>query len=70
MQRNFGSAALKPRFPVCPICNEAVELQTSKADEFGRAVHEECYVPKMTLRHSPSQGETAHSPAGAENGSK
>jgi hypothetical protein len=31
------------RFPVCPLCNEAVELETTKTNEAGEAVHEECY---------------------------
>lgn len=32
------------RFPVCPLCNEPVELETTKTNEDGEAVHEECYV--------------------------
>jgi hypothetical protein len=35
------------RFPICSLCNEPVELETSKTDENGRAVHEECYTLKM-----------------------
>ena len=30
--------------PVCGICNKPVNLETSKADELGKAVHEPCYV--------------------------
>ena len=30
--------------PTCPVCNERVELETSKTDEHGHAIHEECYV--------------------------
>jgi hypothetical protein len=33
--------------PECIICKEAVELQESKADEHGQAIHEECYVSKL-----------------------
>jgi hypothetical protein len=32
------------KLPVCPLCNEAVELETSKSDEDGKAIHEECAV--------------------------
>ena len=35
------------RLPNCSICNEPVELETSKTDENGKAIHEECYVVKV-----------------------
>jgi len=35
--------------PACAICNEPVQLETSKTDENGRAVHGECYVLKVRL---------------------
>ena len=34
--------------PECVICEESVKLEESKADEHGQAVHEECYVSKLT----------------------
>ncbi len=34
--------------PECAICKESVPLEESKADEYGQAVHEECYVSKLT----------------------
>jgi hypothetical protein len=34
--------------PACSICNEPVELETAKTDECGRAIHEKCYVLKLT----------------------
>ncbi len=37
---------------VCCICAGPISLERSKTDERGRAVHEECYVRKMTLRLS------------------
>lgn len=40
--------------PTCPVCNERVELETSKTDEHGQAIHEECYVRK--LRESMANG--------------
>lgn len=40
----------RPVPPTCPICNEPVELETSKTDEHGRAIHEECYLLKILPR--------------------
>ena len=37
--------------PICPFCNLPIVLETSKADERGRAVHEDCYVLKVALHH-------------------
>jgi hypothetical protein len=34
--------------PECVICKESVPLEESKVDEYGKAVHEECYVFKLT----------------------
>lgn len=34
--------------PECVICKESVPLEESKVDEYGKAVHEECYVSKLT----------------------
>jgi hypothetical protein len=36
--------------PSCRICNDPVLLETSKADEYGQAVHEECYVLNLSLK--------------------
>jgi hypothetical protein len=35
------------RLPRCCICNVPVLLETSKTDEHGQALHEECYVLKV-----------------------
>jgi len=35
------------RLPDCCICKSPVLLETSKTDEYGQAVHEECYVLKV-----------------------
>jgi hypothetical protein len=35
------------RLPSCCICNDPVSLETSNTDEYGRAVHGECYVFKV-----------------------
>ena len=34
--------------PECVICKKSVTLEESKADENGQAIHEECYVSKLT----------------------
>ncbi len=36
--------------PDCALCQRPVPLEISKTDEFGRAVHEECYVLKVSSR--------------------
>jgi hypothetical protein len=33
--------------PECVICKESVEVEQSKTDEHGQAVHEECYVSQL-----------------------
>jgi hypothetical protein len=38
------------RLPKCCICNEPVCLETSNTDEYGQALHEECYVLKLSLK--------------------
>jgi hypothetical protein len=38
------------RLPKCCICNEPVCLETSNTDEYGQALHEECYVLKLCLK--------------------
>ena len=44
---------LKPRLPICRICWEPVEPDTSKTDEHGRAIHEECYDRQLSAQMSP-----------------
>lgn len=36
--------------PICAMCNCPVPFETCKADERGRAVHEECYVRKTRIK--------------------
>jgi hypothetical protein len=36
--------------PRCAICKQSVNLTESKADEYGRAVHENCYVSMLVLK--------------------
>lgn len=45
-----SNLALRPDFLTCSICNEPVELETTKIDERGKPIHEECYLQKVTLK--------------------
>ena len=38
--------------PPCAICKESVNLEESKADELGQAVHENCYVSMLVPKKS------------------
>jgi len=39
--------------PYCAICEQPVNLEESKTDEHGHAVHENCYVWTVELRVFP-----------------
>lgn len=47
---SWNKSPLKPKLPICPICKEFVELESSKTDEHGKAIHEECYSLKIGLK--------------------
>jgi hypothetical protein len=47
--------------PRCLLCGKPVSLDTSKTDENGKAIHEECYVLRMRLRRATSKDDDAHS---------
>jgi hypothetical protein len=32
---------------ICSICNEPIRLETSKTDENGQSVHEDCYIQRL-----------------------
>jgi hypothetical protein len=36
----------------CSICEKPVSLESAKADEYGRTIHEECYTLKMRLKRA------------------
>ena len=36
--------------PECVICKKSVKLEESKADEYGQAIHEECYVSTLVRK--------------------
>jgi hypothetical protein len=42
-----------PWRPECVICKQAVTLEESKADEYGQAIHGECYFAKITEKKPP-----------------
>lgn len=43
---------------ICPICNEAVTLETCKINEDGQAIHEDCYVGKIRSELKQDQEKT------------
>lgn len=54
---------VSPQKPIhiCWMCGNRVSLEKCKIDEYGEAVHENCYVAKMTLQI----GNTPQSPNAA-----
>jgi hypothetical protein len=47
--------------PICWICGNRVSLEKCKTDEYGKAVHEDCYLAKIHLQ----AGNTPQSPNAA-----
>ena len=45
-------------FPICYLCNKPVSLETSKADEYGNAVYEGCYLLKISVKKAPTVPKT------------
>ena len=43
-----------PTWPICSICGQPVKVETTKTDEYGRAVHEQCYLLKVKLHRATS----------------
>jgi len=37
---------------MCFICGQPVPLETSKTNEYGRAVHEDCYILRIKLEQA------------------
>ena len=46
-----------PQLPRCSLCDKPVLLETSKTDEYGKALHEECYALKMRLKQATTTPE-------------
>ena len=36
----------------CSICERPVDLEIAKTDDVGKAVHEECYVRILVMKHT------------------
>jgi hypothetical protein len=49
--------------PTCPLCNNAVELETCQIDESGKAIHEECYLRKLIRLKRPTHAIVLTSPS-------
>ncbi len=47
---------LLPRWvgPRCPVCGKEVPLETAKTDEWGRAIHDDCYLLTLRLKRASS----------------
>ncbi len=43
--------------PRCAICTEFVNLEESKTDERGQAIHEECYVQRVVKKSQSAAGD-------------
>jgi hypothetical protein len=54
--RNAASAGMRFHRHIqivrCSICERPVSLESAKADEYGRTIHEECYALKMKLKQA------------------
>jgi hypothetical protein len=35
---------------LCSLCNDPVDLRTAKTDEYGKTIHEECYVLRVRMK--------------------
>ena len=42
---------------LCVVCREPVSLEAAKTDDYGQAIHEECYVEKIrgTIPSKPKE---------------
>ena len=40
--------------PICAICHKPVKLETSKTNELGQAVHEGCYLLRVSSEKATS----------------
>jgi hypothetical protein len=64
--RNLSALLPRHENPLCCICDKPVPLESSKGDEYGRAIHEECYLLKLRLQKatgklkSPATKRNAH----------
>ena len=52
-------SASEPQFPNCSICNRRVDVATTKMNELGRPVHEECHALEDNLKKATILASTA-----------
>jgi len=46
---------------LCAVCNKPVDLKTTKTNDYGKVVHEECYVLRQALKDaSQSTNQRSH----------
>ena len=50
--RIFGGGWTMPdqpfiNIPMCALCDKPIALETAKADENGKPVHEDCYIKRL-----------------------
>ncbi len=47
----MDAARAFPESPLflCCLCGDPVDLRTAKTDEYGKAIHEDCYVLRMRM---------------------
>jgi len=55
MTAPIGSGPASSPSLICPICHRAVAIEAAKVDEHGRAIHEECYLIALKLKHETSE---------------
>jgi hypothetical protein len=53
--------------PHCAICKQAVNLTESKTDEYGQAVHEDCYVSMAAQKKVHACADYDHPPSSQTN---
>jgi hypothetical protein len=41
---------------ICAICGKPVAVETSKTDDDGKAIHEDCYVKSLKVEHAGRDG--------------
>ena len=58
VKKVVGLELLRP-LAYCAICNKPVELERCKTDEAGDAVHEDCYVSKVSQPTRSTAGRRA-----------
>jgi len=60
--KQAGPQVVRDTFELTPciLCDNPVPLASSKTDEDGKAVHEECYLLRMRLKRATSNDEDVH----------